>query len=231
MTKSTGQRKNHPPIVPGDKFNRLTAIRFFEKRSRIAHWLFRCDCGTERVMSGPHVKGGFTVSCGCAKKKPFVANKQCPRCKDFFVRASIGISYCDPCRKLYNSEQSKKDKTRRRESQIQRYENREVRITKMFLSIKGSARRRNLSFIVLETDIASLITKQDWKCARTGIPFDLVAGKGKRPFGPTVDRIDNDRGYEPGNIQVVCNMYNTAKMNFTDNDVLRFAYAIVERTT
>lgn len=53
-------------VNSGDKFNRLIAVRFHSKSERgVASWLFRCDCGTEKVMRTDRVCGGYSKSCGC----------------------------------------------------------------------------------------------------------------------------------------------------------------------
>lgn len=57
-------------IKKGDKCNFLTAIEFVEIRKNSEQfWLFRCDCGKEKVISVSRVKRGTTKSCGCLFKK------------------------------------------------------------------------------------------------------------------------------------------------------------------
>jgi len=53
-------------ILPGQKFNRLTCIGLDHvgKHNR-SHFLFRCDCGKEKIILGSLVKSGNTRSCGC----------------------------------------------------------------------------------------------------------------------------------------------------------------------
>jgi len=53
--------------ITGQKFGRLTAIRFFEKGSKTQRvkWLFRCDCGKEVISDAHNVKQGNKKSCGC----------------------------------------------------------------------------------------------------------------------------------------------------------------------
>jgi 5-methylcytosine-specific restriction endonuclease McrA len=53
-------------IQPGEKFWRLTCIRLNNvgKHSR-SYFLFKCDCGKEKVLLGSGVKSGNTKSCGC----------------------------------------------------------------------------------------------------------------------------------------------------------------------
>ena len=56
-------------IKKGDKFNKLTAIKFIEKRNSQQYWLFICDCGIEKVIRVENVKIGHTKSCGCLQKE------------------------------------------------------------------------------------------------------------------------------------------------------------------
>lgn len=69
-------------------------------------------------------------------------------------------------------------------------------------------------------------------CEVTGIAFDLTTGLGagkRNPWAPSVDRIDNTKGYTWDNVQVVCSIYNLSKNCFTNDDVLKMALAIVAR--
>lgn len=57
-------------------------------------------------------------------------------------------------------------------------------------------------------------------CEMTKIRFDFTAMPGKRrPFAPSIDRIDSDRGYSIDNLRVVCVAVNLA-MNQWGEDVL-----------
>jgi hypothetical protein len=67
-------------------------------------------------------------------------------------------------------------------------------------------------------------------CEATGLPFDLVGrGGGWVPFAPSVDRIDCSRGYTMDNCRVVCLIFNTARNQFSDEDVLKMAQAMVKK--
>ncbi len=59
--------KYNPKIKEGDKFNKLTAIKyvghFKNGGSYIAKWLFRCDCGKESIKAETYVRNGKTKTC------------------------------------------------------------------------------------------------------------------------------------------------------------------------
>jgi hypothetical protein len=58
---------NRPVNITGQRFGRLVAIKpAGEKRDHI-FWLCHCDCNTEKVISGRHLRNGNTISCGCAR--------------------------------------------------------------------------------------------------------------------------------------------------------------------
>lgn len=53
--------------LTGKKFNYLTAIKFveYDEKSHNCKWLFKCDCGNEKILGVGGVKSGNTKSCGC----------------------------------------------------------------------------------------------------------------------------------------------------------------------
>lgn len=131
-------------------------------------------------------------------------------------------------KRRYARDKSKPTFIERERKRVQRQrEGKPYRIRSMFYSTKSSAAKRGIPFLLSKSDIAVQVELQAWTCARTGLSFDLRSFGGQLPFGPSVDRIDSNRGYEPGNIEIVCYMYNCAKNRFTHEDVLTFAQALV----
>lgn len=57
-------------LKPGDKFNKLTVLKYKNKDSRGRKiYLFKCDCGNKISVIGSAVKGQNTKSCGCITKE------------------------------------------------------------------------------------------------------------------------------------------------------------------
>lgn len=59
-------RKNFIDLT-GQRFERLTVIRRAEENDSRggAVWVCKCTCGTEKKISGVHLRSGDTRSCGC----------------------------------------------------------------------------------------------------------------------------------------------------------------------
>jgi hypothetical protein len=51
--------------MTGLRFNRLVVKERAGVRNGHMHWLVRCDCGVEKVVSGSAVRRGHQKSCGC----------------------------------------------------------------------------------------------------------------------------------------------------------------------
>jgi len=68
-------------------------------------------------------------------------------------------------------------------------------------------------------------------CQRTGIPFDLGEAQGTKfnLYAPSVDRKDPFGGYTFTNVQIVCNAYNLAKNQMTDDQFVAFCQIVVNR--
>lgn len=80
----------------------------------------------------------------------------------------------------------------------------------MFLGAKYRAKRDNLEFNITEEDI-----EIPEVCPILGIPLEMKFGEGKTNSSPSLDRIDNNKGYLKGNVQVVSWRANYLKSNGT----------------
>lgn len=58
-------RKPYREDLTGLKFYNLTVVGYSHNRDGQSYWLFRCDCGVEKVLRANIVKNGNTKSCGC----------------------------------------------------------------------------------------------------------------------------------------------------------------------
>jgi hypothetical protein len=92
----------------------------------------------------------------------------------------------------------------------------------LWFAARKRARTRELEFTIQETDI--VIPEV---CPILGIP--LAIGRGRiQDSSPSLDRVDNSKGYISGNIQVISAKANVMKNNATPYELLRFARWIRE---
>lgn len=55
--------------LTGQRFTRLTAQWPVGQQSRGTYWLCLCDCGTLRIVRGPHLTHNRIKSCGCLRRE------------------------------------------------------------------------------------------------------------------------------------------------------------------
>jgi hypothetical protein len=70
---------------------------------------------------------------------------------------------------------------------------------------------------------------QKGTCEATGIPFDLSPSNEtiRNKYAPSLDRIDNTKGYTEDNVRLVVWMYNVAKNEYSHEDLLAFAKQLI----
>ena len=94
-----------------------------------------------------------------------------------------------------------------------RYRNNPKHAKKIFANTvhkkaKGRAERKGLEFTITIQDILNACTEY---CPITGFRLDYTRGQGLKPFSPSIDRRDNNKGYTPENIHIVAHHGNTIK--------------------
>lgn len=84
---------------------------------------------------------------------------------------------------------------------------------------RNRAKNTGKEFSIKKQDVLELLLPL--KCKITNIDLQINADK-HNPFAPSLDRIDNTKGYTKENIQIVCQIYNFCKNQFSDIQVKEF---------
>ena len=133
--------------LTGKRFGRWLVLRL-SHTDRMAFWLCRCDCGTEKPVAGSELRKGRSLSCGCLKAKTITRRPTYDAWYNMIRRCT------DPNNPRWP-----------------RYGGRGITV-----------------------------------CERWQVFANFLADMGPRPEGRrgkrslySIDRIDNERGYEPGN--------------------------------
>ena len=101
----------------------------------------------------------------------------------------------------------------------------EGRVRAMLASIRRNAKVRGFEFSLDVDDL--LPAMRNGRCQVTGIKFDMQA-RGLTPYSPSIDRINNSRGYTKDNVLLVIFGYNAAKGTGTHADVMAIARALID---
>lgn len=94
--------------------------------------------------------------------------------------------------------------------------------------LRGKAMKRGGSCVGLD-ELVDIWSIQNGRCALTGWELTMKLGSGVIPTNCSIDRIDPSRGYESGNIQLVCRAANVAKSDLTPKLFLLLCSAITEK--
>lgn len=91
------------------------------------------------------------------------------------------------------------------------------------------AKKKNIYIDITLEHLKELWNKQEGKCALTKFPMTTYLYNGKRnPYNLSIDRIDSSKGYEIGNVQLVCSMANMMKGEFSMKELKKFCEAIIK---
>lgn len=81
-----------------------------------------------------------------------------------------------------------------------------------FWSARKNARNRGIEFELTRDEFDAICRRADGKCEVTQIPFNLIVRPNslRRPWAPSLDRIDASKHYEATNCRLVCGIVNAA---------------------
>lgn len=95
------------------------------------------------------------------------------------------------------------------------------------LSVLGRARqnakgRKIKEFEIDQDYVLGLLKECGYRCSVTNTPFSLevISHDGRKPFAPSIDRIDSAAGYVEGNCRIVCLAANIAMNTWGDSILL-----------
>ena len=95
-----------------------------------------------------------------------------------------------------------------------------VRLNALFRAAKKNSSLRNKVFSICLQDITMLWNESKGLCALTGLKMTLTSSNSS--YQVSMDRVDSDKGYEVGNIQLVCLGANRLKHTGTNDEALMF---------
>lgn len=105
------------------------------------------------------------------------------------------------------------------------------RINKVYHSTKKNAALKDMKHTISKDYLETLFIGCQGYCPITGIKLDTETGSVavRNPRGISVDRIDSEKGYVPGNVRIVSTWYNNAKGAWDDDFVKTMAKRMIDR--
>ena len=97
-------------------------------------------------------------------------------------------------------------------------------------TVKKNARTRNIPVEIDKEWILNQFEANNGRCAISGLWFDFdnEAKYRRRPWIPSVDRIDSTKSYTPDNCRLVCSAANYAMNEWSDSDFVKLCRGVVE---
>lgn len=92
--------------------------------------------------------------------------------------------------------------------------------------IRCSAETRGKTWYLDADNLADLFEEQNKKCALTGWPLRFPETGKSSDSDVSIDRIDNSKGYEIGNVQLVNKAANMMKQMYTQEEFVRVCVAV-----
>ena len=165
------------------------------------------------------------------KSNTTVIGRICSMClvdkpKSEFHKSSKSIDgrncYCKECNKLHAAKYKSKNK------EIIYAKERKFReenpAQRLLWAAKHRAKKNGLEFSLELSDI--IIPEY---CPLIGIKIDYRVGVGRHRANPSLDRIDNSRGYIKGNVEVMSDLGNRMKSDASVGELVHMAHVILER--
>jgi hypothetical protein len=182
----------------GNRYGRLEVLRFDERRKERPYFVCRCDCGREVSVRGANLRSGNTTSCGCSRRKSVprprgkmvlqtfhgncVFGKADPSSKD-----TLWVTVCKfcGCSGLHEEQKLRRGKV-----------SCACRTPTFWSWRKMNERCASKNPSLFKNYGGRGITVCDkWRKSFIAFAEDM----GLRPKETSIDRINNDRGYYPGN--------------------------------
>lgn len=160
------------------------------------------------------------------------STKVCTKCgeerglSDFYSQTNVSdglMSACKDCHKLISRLRYRR---RREDGGFRMYGKRDTPGKFYFPQMVKGAKRRSILVTLGLDEVEVLVVQPCHYCGSTD--YRDSVGRSVNPWFNGLDRIDNDRGYEPGNVVPCCGECNMMRRNMTQDGFLHRCREIVK---
>lgn len=159
----------------------------------------------------------------------------CRDCGVVFKSLKLSRRRCDACKRAKKREDSKREKREAWQDPVKREHQKQIKKEHycrkpqswMLTSARKRAVEKGIEFNLKASDIA---LPEGMLCPILGMKMESNYGKdgGNKPNSPSLDRVDINRGYVPGNVCIISLKANRMKQNCSLEDLYKLV-AYVER--
>lgn len=241
-TKSCGciQNKNMD-ILSGTRFGKLTVIGYIDSTKHgKRRYLCKCDCGNETKVVVSNLLNGHTKSCGCYRHEVIptgfkdMTGKRFGRLviierKEDSKKTVYWKCKCDCGNIVFVGGKELRNghtKSCGCYNKVKRFKPEGVAsFNRLFGAYKRSAKTKGRKFSLSAEEFEKLTSDNCFYCG--AVPSSVMInknGNGNLIYNG-IDRVDNSKGYIPGNCVTCCTACNLAKREMSQEEF----YAWVER--
>lgn len=104
-------------------------------------------------------------------------------------------------------------------------------VREMYRITERNAKRRGIPFALTRQEFKTIVERSEGRCMMTGIEFEFERYEGscRRPFAPSLDRINAANGYSAENCRLICVIVNLALNQWGTGPLMRVARNLVQR--
>jgi len=168
--------------------------------------------------------------------------KKCTKCKiektsiEFYNSKTTEdkLTYsCKTCMTTYRQQNKEKSKLYMRS--LREFDNEKVKLTRnksyrntspLEKILRQSKHRAKAKYIEFDIELKDLTLPT--KCPYLKVPF-IIGTKDNYEYTHSIDRIDNNKGYIKGNVEIITKKANSMKNNASAEELLIFAIEIIKR--
>lgn len=199
---------------------KLPLTREYFKRLKLANhkeaFHYTCKSCEEKIKRSHEWKDGKLLCHKCGEYKD-VSNFG--RNKDLRLR-DYHKTFCNSCQITRKKEL---ETTKDTELILQQV------LTQRWHGAKERSVKQGLDFDITVDYLLQLWKQQNGICAMSGIPMTTKRYNGRIPTNVSIDKIDRNKGYTIGNVQLVCMACNQIKSDWSDEVMYNICKKIVEQ--
>lgn len=104
-------------------------------------------------------------------------------------------------------------------------------LAEVYRRAKRNAVTRRIEFRLSPAEFAEIVSRANGQCEVSGLAFDLQLRRNslRRPFAPSLDRIQACEPYTAVNCRLVCGLVNAAMSDWGEEPFLVVAHALAKR--